>query len=131
MTTRITTPFTAESTAAEVLADIDLFGRRAVVAGGTSGIGVATARASLATADAEVTLVVRNLTAGRSRRTTSSPALAVSRSSSLRWTSPTRPLGEGHRVRRGQVRRVPRVALLPGSPVLQQRSERCHGRSLS
>jgi NAD(P)-dependent dehydrogenase (short-subunit alcohol dehydrogenase family) len=60
---RITTPFTAESTAAEVLAGIDLTGRRAIVTGGASGIGVETARA-LAGAGAEVTLAVRNLEAG-------------------------------------------------------------------
>ncbi|MFI2283641.1 SDR family NAD(P)-dependent oxidoreductase [Nocardia beijingensis] len=63
MTDRITTPFTAESTAAEVLAGIDLTGRRAVVTGGASGIGVETARA-LAGAGAEVTLAVRDLAAG-------------------------------------------------------------------
>jgi NAD(P)-dependent dehydrogenase (short-subunit alcohol dehydrogenase family) len=61
--TRITTPFTHESTAEEVLAGIDLTGRRAVVTGGASGIGVETARA-LAGAGAEVTLAVRNLAAG-------------------------------------------------------------------
>ena len=59
----ITTPFTAESTAAEVVAGIDLTGRRAIVTGGASGIGVETARA-LAGAGAEVTLAVRNLAAG-------------------------------------------------------------------
>jgi NAD(P)-dependent dehydrogenase (short-subunit alcohol dehydrogenase family) len=63
MTTRITTPFNAESTAAEVVAGVDLTGRRAVVTGGASGIGVETARA-LAGAGAEVTLAVRNLEAG-------------------------------------------------------------------
>jgi NAD(P)-dependent dehydrogenase (short-subunit alcohol dehydrogenase family) len=60
---RITTGFGAESTAAEVIAGIDLTGRRAVVTGGASGIGVETARA-LAGANAEVTLAVRNLEAG-------------------------------------------------------------------
>ncbi|ONH60499.1 oxidoreductase [Frankia sp. CcI49] len=63
MTDRITTPFDAESTAAEVIAGIDLTGRRAIVTGGASGIGVETARA-LATAGAEVTLAVRDLAAG-------------------------------------------------------------------
>ena len=63
MTDRITTPFNAESTAAEVIAGIDLAGRRAIVTGGASGIGVETARA-LAGAGAEVTLAVRNLGAG-------------------------------------------------------------------
>ncbi|MCU1655812.1 MAG: family NAD(P)-dependent oxidoreductase [Pseudonocardiales bacterium] len=61
--TIITTPFTAQSTAAEVAAGIDLTGRRAVVTGGASGIGIETARA-LASAGAEVTLAVRNLEAG-------------------------------------------------------------------
>src|SRR5216683_5646745 len=59
----ITTPFTAESTAAEVAAGIDLTGRRVIVTGGASGIGIETARA-LAGAGAEVTLAVRNLAAG-------------------------------------------------------------------
>jgi NAD(P)-dependent dehydrogenase (short-subunit alcohol dehydrogenase family) len=63
MTDRITTPFNAESTAAEVIAGIDLTGRRAIVTGGASGIGIETARA-LASAGAEVTLAVRDLHAG-------------------------------------------------------------------
>jgi NAD(P)-dependent dehydrogenase (short-subunit alcohol dehydrogenase family) len=62
-TERITTPFTAESTAAEVVAGIDLAGRRVIVTGGASGIGIETARA-LAGAGADVTLAVRNLAAG-------------------------------------------------------------------
>jgi NAD(P)-dependent dehydrogenase (short-subunit alcohol dehydrogenase family) len=61
--TLITTPFTAESTAAEVADGVDLSGRRAVVTGGSSGIGVETARA-LAGAGAEVTLAVRDVEAG-------------------------------------------------------------------
>lgn len=60
---RIATPFGAESTAAEVVAGIDLGGRRVVVTGGSSGIGVETARA-LAGAGAEVTLAVRNREVG-------------------------------------------------------------------
>ena len=56
---RITTPFGATSTAAEVVDGIDLTGRRVVVTGGASGIGTETARA-LASAGAEVTLAVRN-----------------------------------------------------------------------
>ncbi|MGW0590079.1 SDR family NAD(P)-dependent oxidoreductase [Streptosporangium sp. NPDC002607] len=63
MTTRITTPFSAASTAAEVVDGLDLSGRRAIVTGGASGIGVETARA-LASAGAEVTLAVRQLDAG-------------------------------------------------------------------
>ncbi|WP_329081168.1 MULTISPECIES: SDR family NAD(P)-dependent oxidoreductase [unclassified Streptosporangium] len=57
------TPFTAQSTAAEVASGVDLTGRRAVVTGGASGIGIETARA-LAGAGAEVTLAVRDLQAG-------------------------------------------------------------------
>ncbi|MEU7629922.1 SDR family NAD(P)-dependent oxidoreductase [Nocardia sp. NPDC049220] len=63
MSDRITTPFSAQSTAAEVIAGIDLTDRRAIVTGGASGIGVETARA-LAGAGAEVTLAVRNVEAG-------------------------------------------------------------------
>jgi NAD(P)-dependent dehydrogenase (short-subunit alcohol dehydrogenase family) len=59
----ITTPFTAQSTAAEVVDGIDLTGRRVIVTGGASGIGIETARA-LAGAGAEVTLAVRNRAAG-------------------------------------------------------------------
>ena len=55
---RITTPFGLHSTAAEVIAGVDLAGRRAIVTGGGSGIGVETARA-LAGAGAAVTLAVR------------------------------------------------------------------------
>ncbi|QHY96053.1 Rhamnolipids biosynthesis 3-oxoacyl-[acyl-carrier-protein] reductase [Streptomyces sp. S4.7] len=59
----MTTPFNAGSTAAEVVAGVDLTGRRTVVTGGSSGIGVETARA-LAGAGAEVTLAVRDVLAG-------------------------------------------------------------------
>ena len=61
----ITTPFGATSTAHEVLARVDLTGRRAIVTGGASGIGLETARA-LAAAGAEVTLAVRSVDAGES-----------------------------------------------------------------
>lgn len=63
MTDRIITPFGATSTAAEVIAGVDLTGRRAIVTGASSGIGVETARA-LASAHAEVILAVRDLAAG-------------------------------------------------------------------
>ena len=52
------------TTAAEVVGGVDLRGRRAVVTGASSGIGVETARA-LASAGADVTLAVRNVEAGR------------------------------------------------------------------
>ena len=60
----ITTPFSAQSTAADVIAGIDLTGKRAIVTGGSSGIGVETARALVASG-AEVTLAVRNIEAGQ------------------------------------------------------------------
>ncbi|MFI6258476.1 SDR family NAD(P)-dependent oxidoreductase [Micromonospora zamorensis] len=60
---RIITPYSARSTAADVIAGVDLTGRRAVVTGGASGIGLETARA-LADAGAEVTLAVRDIAAG-------------------------------------------------------------------
>lgn len=61
--TQITTPFGQYSTAAEVAEGIDLSGKRAIVTGAASGIGVETARA-LARTGAEVTLAVRNTDAG-------------------------------------------------------------------
>jgi NAD(P)-dependent dehydrogenase (short-subunit alcohol dehydrogenase family) len=60
---RITTPFGAESTAAEVVDGIDLSGKRAIVTGAASGIGIETARA-LAGAGAAVTLAVRRIDQG-------------------------------------------------------------------
>ncbi len=59
----ITTPFGFDSTAAEVVEGIDLIGKRAIVTGAASGIGVETARA-LAGAGAEVTLAVRKADVG-------------------------------------------------------------------
>jgi len=60
---RITTAFSRESTADEVASGIDLTGKRAVVTGASSGIGVETAR-TLARAGADVTLAVRDTAAG-------------------------------------------------------------------
>jgi short chain dehydrogenase len=61
--TAITTSFDARSTAADVVAGVDLTGKRAIVTGASSGIGIETARA-LAGAGANVTLAVRDLDAG-------------------------------------------------------------------
>ncbi|WP_432825387.1 SDR family NAD(P)-dependent oxidoreductase [Dactylosporangium sp. CA-092794] len=55
--------FGFETTAAEVIDGVDLTGKRAIVTGGASGIGVETARA-LAGAGAEVTIAVRDAAAG-------------------------------------------------------------------
>ncbi|WP_217576888.1 SDR family NAD(P)-dependent oxidoreductase, partial [Streptomyces sp. GbtcB7] len=55
--------FGASTTAAEVIDGVDLHGRRAVVTGASSGIGVETARA-LAAAGADVALAVRDTDAG-------------------------------------------------------------------
>ena len=53
------TPFGMRSTAAEVLAGVDLTGRRVIVTGGASGLGTETTRA-LAGAGAHVTIATRN-----------------------------------------------------------------------
>jgi NAD(P)-dependent dehydrogenase (short-subunit alcohol dehydrogenase family) len=62
--TRVTTPFGSTSTAQEVMAGVDLSGKRAIVTGGASGIGAETARA-LAAAGAAVTLAARDTEAGQ------------------------------------------------------------------
>ncbi|QHT70832.1 SDR family NAD(P)-dependent oxidoreductase [Rhodocytophaga rosea] len=59
----IKTKFGFHSTADEVIEGIDLSGKRAIVTGASSGIGIETVRA-LAKAGAEVTLAVRNVEAG-------------------------------------------------------------------
>jgi hypothetical protein len=64
MSERVTTPFGATSTADDIIAGVDLAGRRAIVTGASSGIGLPTARA-LASAGADVTLAVRNGDAGQ------------------------------------------------------------------
>ncbi|WP_145981510.1 SDR family NAD(P)-dependent oxidoreductase [Pseudonocardia sp. HH130629-09] len=75
------TPFSATSTAEDVLSEHDLTGVRAVVTGASSGLGAESARA-LAAAGAEVTLAVRNTAAGAAvaadiARSTGRPAPAV------------------------------------------------------
>lgn len=94
---RIITPFGPATTTSEVLAGVDLTGKRAIVTGGASGIGVETARA-LAGAGAEVTIAVRDVEAGRrvagqlGSRVTVSP-LELTDAASVeafvqRWTGP-------------------------------------------
>ncbi|HEX8498934.1 MAG TPA: SDR family NAD(P)-dependent oxidoreductase [Actinomycetales bacterium] len=61
--TRITNDYDSSTTALQVVEGVDLSGRRAVVTGAASGIGVETARA-LAHAGAQVTLAVRDTAAG-------------------------------------------------------------------
>src|SRR5688572_21244518 len=61
---RVTSPFSWESTAAEVASGHDLAGKRAIVTGATSGLGVETARV-MAAAGAEVVLAVRDPAAAR------------------------------------------------------------------
>jgi NAD(P)-dependent dehydrogenase (short-subunit alcohol dehydrogenase family) len=59
---RITSGFGFSSTTTDVTAGIDFTGKRVVITGGASGIGIETARA-FASIGAEVTLAVRNLAA--------------------------------------------------------------------
>lgn len=80
---RISTPFGFSSTTADVTAGIDMSGKRVVVTGGASGIGIATVQA-FAALGADVTLAVRNLEAGQEvaeaiKEETGNPKLAVSR----------------------------------------------------
>jgi len=77
----ITTPFGFGSTSNEVIKGVDLAGKRAIVTGGASGIGIETAQA-LSAAGAEVTLAVRRIDAGelvaaQIRAATSNPNVFV------------------------------------------------------
>lgn len=60
----VRTPFPADATAADVLAGVDLHGRRYLVTGGASGIGLETVRA-LTAAGAHVTAAVRDVDRAR------------------------------------------------------------------
>lgn len=60
---KITTPFSFKSTAYDVARGVNLKGKRAIVTGSSSGIGLESARA-LASAGADVTLAIRNMNAG-------------------------------------------------------------------
>jgi len=63
MSERITSRFNNRSTALQVVEGIDLSGKRAIVTGGASGLGLETSRA-LAHAGADLTLAVRNQAQG-------------------------------------------------------------------
>jgi NAD(P)-dependent dehydrogenase (short-subunit alcohol dehydrogenase family) len=78
---RFTTPFGFHSTAPEVIAGVNLAGKRAIITGGAAGIGIETARA-LSAAGAAVTLAVRRPDAAEAaaeelRRSTANPTVDV------------------------------------------------------
>ncbi len=78
---RFTTPFGFSSTALEVVGSVDLRGKRAIVTGGGSGIGIETSRA-LASAGASVAIAARRLEAAERvaeeiRQSTGNPAIEV------------------------------------------------------
>ncbi len=78
---RFTTPFGFYSTAMDVVRGVNLAGKRAIVTGGATGIGVETSRA-LASAGAEVTLAVRRAeeaeaVAAQLRESTGNPSVFV------------------------------------------------------
>jgi NAD(P)-dependent dehydrogenase (short-subunit alcohol dehydrogenase family) len=81
MSERITPLFGATTTAMEVVTGVDLRGKRAIVTGSASGIGVETAQA-LAQTGAHVTLAVRRMEAGEAvaeeiKQTTGNPNVTV------------------------------------------------------
>ncbi|MFB4278882.1 SDR family NAD(P)-dependent oxidoreductase [Nonomuraea sp. MTCD27] len=83
--TRISTPFNAKTTAAEILTGLDLTGRRIIVTGGASGIGLETTRA-LRDAGAEVTVATRNPGPGQQALDLSD--LGSVRAFAAGWTGP-------------------------------------------
>lgn len=81
MNSAIKTPFGFGSTADQVIKGVDLTGKRAIVTGGASGIGVETVRA-LAKAGAEVTVAVRRPDVGEAvikgiRESTGNPKISI------------------------------------------------------
>lgn len=81
MISAIKSPFGFASTADQVIKGVDLSGKRAIVTGGASGIGIETARV-LAGAGAEVVLAVRRLEVGEEiangiRESTGNPGVRV------------------------------------------------------
>jgi NAD(P)-dependent dehydrogenase (short-subunit alcohol dehydrogenase family) len=81
MNTRITSDFDFTSTAADVVEGLDLHGKRALITGAASGIGVETARA-LASVGADVVVAARNpeaaeVVAADIRATTGNPDVSV------------------------------------------------------
>lgn len=81
--TRISTKYGFSSTASDVTEGIDFAGKRVVITGGASGIGIETARA-FANIGAEVTLAVRNINAAAPvaadlRSSTGNPNIFVAR----------------------------------------------------
>ena len=85
---RITTEFGWDSTAAEVVEGIDLSGKRVVVTGGASGIGVETARALLAPACRNAP-AVRDKQAGAATANDIARTTGTDRATSRRSSSPT------------------------------------------
>jgi len=80
---RIKTSFGFSSTLAEVVQDIDLTGKQSIVTGGSSGIGIETAR-GLARGGAAVTLAVRRPEVGASvvadiQKSTGNPNVLLAR----------------------------------------------------
>jgi glutamyl-tRNA reductase len=85
--TTTTSPFTRHDTADDVSEGIDLTGKRAIVTGAASGIGIETVR-TLARRGADVTIAARRVDAAREVATNSSrPSTPRSRAST--GTSPS------------------------------------------